>query len=298
MKRFGARASVYSGVAIFIIAIVILSVALAASALGRTPSSAPATGVVDDQEARGLPEDLARSAPSAEGRETPVALATHGGLSEAQPPLASMTQPQDQGRVNASGGAFYKVGIQAGHWQTAQAPDELASLRGSTGAAGDGWREVDVNLDIARRVVERLSQAGVQAELLPVTVPVQYQADAFVSLHGDVSNDASVSGYKAARNTSSLIPETDDALLRAIKSAYAAATGLPEHPQTITRAMLRYYAFSTTRRQHVVAPTTPAVILEMGFLTNHADLSLLTQRPDAAAEGIAQGVLSFLGLET
>ncbi len=187
-----------------------------------------------------------------------------------------------------------KVGIQAGHWKTNEYPAELAKLRSSTGAAGSGWREVDVNLDIARRVVAILDKSGVRAELLPATVPVQYEADAFVSIHGDANGSTSVSGYKAARATSSRIPEKDDALVRTIESEYQAATGLKKHPGTITQNMTQYYAFNK-KLDHAVGDQTPSVILELGFLTTKSDRDLLTQQPDKVAEGIAAGILDYLG---
>ena len=56
-----------------------------------------------------------------------------------------------------------------------------------------------------------------------------------------------------------------------------------------------YYAFNSRRYQHAIAPTTPAVILEMGFLTNVSDRRVLLGAPDQVAAGIAHGILRFLG---
>ncbi len=191
-------------------------------------------------------------------------------------------------------GAPFRVGIQAGHWKTNELPSELASLRTATGAAGLGWREVDINLVVARRVVALLGQSGVQADLLPATVPEGYKADAFVALHGDANGNTAASGYKAARATASRIPEEDDALVQAVKAAYQAATGLTDHPQTITQNMRAYYAFNNRRLTHAVDPNTPAIILEMGFLTNRSNRTLLMQQPDLVAKGVAEGILKYL----
>ncbi len=214
---------------------------------------------------------------------------------------AEMTSvPADQGEVSPSGDGqspqpLARVGIQAGHWLSSALPAELASLRGATGAAGNGWREVDVNLDIARRVEALLGKAGVQVDLLPATVPPDYGADAFVALHGDANGTSSLSGYKLARASWSSIPEKDDALLKAISAEYQAGTGLVDHPQTITQNMTMYYAFNH-RLEHSVSPATPSVILEMGFLTNAQDRDLLMQQPDRVAEAITKGILRFLGI--
>jgi len=189
-----------------------------------------------------------------------------------------------------------RVGIQAGHWKASELPDELAALRGSGGAVGDGWREVDVNLDVASRVAAILAQAGIQVDLLPSTIPIDYKADAFVAIHADANGDSGLSGYKLARAVWSSIPAKDDDLIAAISGEYQSATGLKLEPHTITQNMLRYYAFNH-RLQHSVDPATPAVILEMGFLTNADDRALLTQQPDRVAQGIAAGILKFLGVK-
>ncbi len=51
-------------------------------------------------------------------------------------------------------------------------PDELASLKGSIGAVGTDWKEVDVNLDVSWKVTSLLSSYGIQVDLLPATVPI------------------------------------------------------------------------------------------------------------------------------
>ena len=74
---------------------------------------------------------------------------------------------------------------------------------------------------------------------------------------------------------------------------YDPATGQPRDP-TITRAMTGYYAFNSADFAHTIAPQTPGVIVELGFLTNPGDLALLTQRQAVAAQGVADGIVRFL----
>ena len=50
-----------------------------------------------------------------------------------------------------------------------------------------------------------------------------------------------------------------------------------------------YYAFSSRRHAHAVAPTTPAVILEMGSMISRSDLSFLPNSPQTLAAGISRG---------
>ena len=56
-----------------------------------------------------------------------------------------------------------------------------------------------------------------------------------------------------------------------------------------------YYAFNNRRYYYAVAPSTPAAIIETGFVTSPDDRALLAGR-DRAAAGVAAGLLGFLGL--
>jgi len=238
---------------------------------------------------RGAVPTQAPSPTSTPSAESPLSVAADGATPE---PVAVLSSPRDAAHSQSDS---LRVGIQAGHWKNSELPAELASLRGSTGAVGNGWKEVDVNLDVASRVAGILREKGVQVDLIPATVPVDYQADAFVALHGDANGNPSVSGFKLARARWSKIPQKDDALIQAISAEYQAATGLREHPSTITENMRQYYAFDWKDLKHAVNPATPAVILEMGFLTTTSDRQLLLEQPDRVAQGIARGILKFLG---
>ena len=57
-----------------------------------------------------------------------------------------------------------------------------------------------------------------------------------------------------------------------------------------------YYAFNNRRYYYAVAPSTPAAIIETGFVTSPDDRALLAGEPDRAAAGVAAGLLGFLGL--
>jgi N-acetylmuramoyl-L-alanine amidase len=67
---------------------------------------------------------------------------------------------------------------------------------------------------------------------------------------------------------------------------YPAVTGLTKHADTITHNMTEYHAFRK------VAPTTPAAILELGFLGG--DRELLTTEAERSAQGVAESVRCFL----
>jgi N-acetylmuramoyl-L-alanine amidase len=185
-----------------------------------------------------------------------------------------------------------RVGLQAGHWLVEQSPGELSRLQ--AGTSGGGKQEWEVNLDIAQRAKLLLEAAGVEVDLLPATVPMRYRAHAFVSIHADGDAAGQLSGFKVARPGFSSIPAEDDHLVAALNGAYAVATGLPRDDEHISLRMRYYYAFNSRRYCHAVAPGVPQAIVETGFLTSAADRGLLLGNPDAAARGIAGGVLAFL----
>lgn len=186
----------------------------------------------------------------------------------------------------------WRVGLQVGHWRSHELPDELQSLRGSTGAVADGVREVDVNYHVANRAAAYLREAGVAVDLLPATVPPAYRADAFVAIHADGSPNARATGWKIAAHWREW--EASTALIEAFRAEYGPASGLRWDGDRITSNMRGYYAFSSRRFDHTVSMYTPAVILEMGYLTNPHDRRRMTQHADQLARGIANSVLRFL----
>ena len=238
--------------------------------------------------------DGERPATTAAPSAPPTPTATSLSPTAAAPgPVAAATPSAPAAAPGPSRTPFH-VGIQAGHWKEAELPQELASLRGETGAVGNGWKEVDINLSVANRVAALLRQDGIVVDVLPATVPVGYKADAFLAIHGDANSNTSFSGFKMARARWSKIPQKDDALIAAVSAQYQAATGLPDDPSTITADMREYYAFNWRDLQHAVAPTTPSAILELGFLTTTSDRDLILQHQDRVASGIAKGIILFL----
>ncbi|MGQ9877261.1 MAG: N-acetylmuramoyl-L-alanine amidase [Chloroflexus sp.] len=188
-------------------------------------------------------------------------------------------------------GTPLRVGLQIGHLRSNELPEELAHLRTSTGTYWQNIREVEVNEAIAIRVRDILVAAGVEVDLLPATVPPAYDADAFVAIHADGSA-AGTRGWKVA--TPWRTSAASRALMEAVASTYGVITGLPEDRYGISINMRGYYAFNYRRHTHAIARTTPAIIVETGFLTNAADRTIIVDRPDLAAQGIAEGILKYL----
>lgn len=150
--------------------------------------------------------------------------------------------------------------------------------------------EAAINADVTARVAPLLRQAGATVLVLD-----EYdarldglEADVLLSLHADSCIDAS--GYKAASYVYSTTADADAALLACIDLHYPAATELPHHPNTVTHDMTEYHAFKR------IAATTPAAILELGFLGG--DQALLTGNTARVARGVADSILCFLAPAT
>jgi hypothetical protein len=190
-----------------------------------------------------------------------------------------------------------RVGLQAGHYRFDEAPPELLSLRRNPGAPGGGRVEWQVTIDLAERAAELLRASGVEVDVLPTTIPIRYRAHAFLAIHVDGDETGRLRGYKIARPNFSSIPETDDAFAQTVYEEYGRATALPDNSEYITGRMRNYYAFNARRYQHAVAPGVPQAILETGFMSNAADRDFLFNRPDVAAQGIADALLRFLAAD-
>ena len=211
-----------------------------------------------------------------------------GMLAAAQRSLAAMPLVRERGAL-----APWRVGIQAGHWKIEELPDELRRLRGDTGAQWGRLTEAQVNLAIAERVAGQLREAGVSVDLLPATIPVSYDADALVAIHADDGGGSNERGWKIAA------PWRSSAASRSLRDflarAYGGVIDIPEDRYGVSFNMRGYYAFSWTRFEHAVAPSTPAAIIETGFLTSAADRQIIVDDPERVARAISLGVLAYLG---
>lgn len=185
-----------------------------------------------------------------------------------------------------------KVALQVGHYKNDEVPDELHRLKGNTGASGGGKSEWEVNLAIAKETASILSEKGITVEIIPATVPPRYWADVFVAIHADGNLDPGKSGYKAAAPYRDITGKAE-ALRVSVEENYERSTGLEKDP-TVTRNMRGYYAFGWWRYEHSVHPMTTSIILETGFLTSPTDRSIIVDKPNLSADGLADGVIEFL----
>jgi len=186
-----------------------------------------------------------------------------------------------------------RVGLQVGHWKNKELPEEFERLRETGGGtSGGGKTEWEVNLAIAELTAQLLEEKGVVVDILPATVPPDYWADAFIAIHADGNDNASVSGYKVAAPRRDRTGSAEQ-LASFLEEEYKKTTNLTLD-SNITRNMTGYYAFNWRRYEHSMHPMAAAAIIETGFLTNPQDRKIIANAPETSAEGIANGILAFL----
>jgi N-acetylmuramoyl-L-alanine amidase len=151
----------------------------------------------------------------------------------------------------------------------------------------DGLTEVQVNENIAVRVVAGLQARGIPTDLLEEFDERLngYAATGLVSIHADSCdyiNDLAT-GFKIAGSSF-----TDSSLLSiCVEDHYRQATQMNYHANTITPHMTDYHAF----RQ--IAQGVPGIIIEVGFM--NLDREILTTRTDLIAQAITDGILCYIG---
>ena len=169
----------------------------------------------------------------------------------------------------------------------------------NAGAEGNGLREQDVTYTVGKLLARELESAGIETKLSRPSAETQlgtsnatslaartneanaWGADYFISIHTNASDVQSASGSEAFVYS---LGSTASALAGNILYALAVSTGLTNRG---VRQRPSLYVLRKTRM--------PAVLVEIGFITNPYDASLMANRPELFAEGIANGVFAFLG---
>jgi N-acetylmuramoyl-L-alanine amidase len=171
----------------------------------------------------------------------------------------------------------------------------------NAGAEGNGLREQDVVFRIGvetKRLLDRdpnfearLSRPSSETQLgasnaeslqIRVREANAWGANLFLSLHTNASDNTAASGCEGLvyrRDTSAYTIAED------LVAAIARTTGLRN------RGVFLRPGLYVLRRTAM-----PAVLLELGFITNPGDAALLSNSPSLFAEGIYQGLLSYYGL--
>ncbi|MBQ9746383.1 MAG: N-acetylmuramoyl-L-alanine amidase [Clostridia bacterium] len=171
----------------------------------------------------------------------------------------------------------------------------------NAGAEGNGYREQDLVYYIGKELeallnanpeFEARTSRNSPEEVLGTSTATSlaarvgaansWPADYFISIHANASNIVSASGAEAYvySESSPAYRLSQDILLRLSEATGLADRGVFERP---TLYVLRRTAM-------------PALLLEVGFITNPGDAELMAENPALIARGIYNGILTYFGL--
>ena len=172
----------------------------------------------------------------------------------------------------------------------------------NTGAEGNGFFEQDITYDVGIRLNELLkANPNFETKLSrPTSDTVRgfsnassltdrvreanaWGADVFLSLHTNASLNENASGSEA------LIYDYSSSV------AYGLAEDILQELTLITglrnRGVIERPGLYVLKRTNM-----PAVLVEMGFISNPTDAELMVYSPDLFARGIYRGILKYYGL--
>ena len=171
----------------------------------------------------------------------------------------------------------------------------------NAGAEGNGFVEQDITYEIGIRLANllrsngnfdvRVSRPTPQTSLgtsnasslrIRVDEANAFGADYFVSLHTNASTNSSASGSEALVYSS---PSVASELGEDILVWLNRLTGLRN------RGIVNRPGLYVLRKTQM-----PAVLVEMGFISNPNDAALMNNSPELFAEGIYNGILQYTGL--
>ncbi len=173
----------------------------------------------------------------------------------------------------------------------------------NTGAEGNGFFEQDITYDIGRRLYNlleanpnftpRLSRptedtvlGTSNASSLRVRVDEAnaWRADIFLSLHTNAAENTRATG--------------SEALVYGPSSGVAIELGEDILEELHLTTGLRNRGIVYRPGLYVLKETTmPAVLVEMGFISNPVDAELMVYSPELFAVGIYRGILDFYGFD-
>lgn len=196
----------------------------------------------------------------------------------ARPPAPEPPRPQPRERPVQR---LYRVVVDAGHG--GKDPGAISVL---------GYSEKSVNLAVATALAACLQQQGLDVVMTRegdefvelerrAEIANEVRADLFVSLHADVAP-----GNSAADGSTVYVSRSPSSVSQAAANAIAARLGGLTGGRGVRMANYRV----------LVQTSRPAVLVEMGYLSNRAEAARLNQAgyQQRLAEEIGQGIMEFL----
>ncbi len=168
----------------------------------------------------------------------------------------------------------------------------------NTGAVGNGVFEQDINFEVGIRLAALLRQdSRFEVKLSRPTAGTilgydnssalnarsaeanAWGADYFISIHSNAAEDYHANGVEAFSYSDS---DEGYPLGIALVDSLVNATGF------LRRGMFVRPELSVLRKTEM-----PAVLVELGFVTNPKEAALLTSQPDLLAEALYEGILTY-----
>jgi|GEM_PF-590445 len=175
---------------------------------------------------------------------------------------------------------YYKVFIDAGHGGT------------DPGALGYGYRESDLNLQVAKKVESKLKSKGIDVKMSRnsdifyslserAEMANDYGADAFVSIHQNSAEAKSANGIETYYNRNK---EEDKPLSNDIQTQVISQTGANNRG-------VKNAEFTVLVKSKMIS-----ALVECGFITNELEVKKLSDSSyqDKLATGIANGIEEYL----
>ena len=172
----------------------------------------------------------------------------------------------------------------------------------NAGAEGNGYREQDIVYRVGRalytlltgdpRFSARLSRPTAETVLgvsnadslrLRVEGAIAFGADLFLSIHTNAAEDPTANGSEALVFSLSTPAYP---IAEAILGGLTEATGFKNRGVKVRPGL---YVLRRT--------PMPAVVLELGFITNPAEATFMYENPGLMARGIYNGLLRYYGLD-
>ncbi|MFA6948223.1 MAG: N-acetylmuramoyl-L-alanine amidase [Eubacteriales bacterium] len=170
----------------------------------------------------------------------------------------------------------------------------------NSGAEGNGLNEQDLTYKIGvllaqlleedprfevklsrNSPTEQLGTSNATSLAARVNAANEWGADYFISLHANASDIPTASGSEALVYSA---PSTASALGEDILAGLNAETGIPNRGISLRPGL---YVLRKTQM--------PAVLVEMGFISNAAEAALMDTEPQLFAAGIYNGIVDYIG---